>query len=239
MLKSLGQSKDIIWRIKELNLPHMLDQRHRTKLIKKRQSSRAYLKLRYSQDPQTKKEASQKYCVSNKESVCSYKRDKCALSEPKPAAKDAYMNDLHSHMLGNTKAKAHLITAYKKKKIQSLINKVTGKAVCTIAAKRLLNKVLQVRKEHAGSLLKVIRTIQSMQIKGAEDFGEGNHTASTEPYFYDSAYKPVKRNYALPIDECGKCILVDEIIPDNKSSKCSGKNQPMKWVCTSECKKTY
>ena len=76
-----------------------------------------------------------------------------------------------------------------------------------------------------------------MQIKGAEDFGEGSHTASTEPYFYDSAYKPVKRNYALPIDECGKCILVDEIIPDNKSSKCSGKNQPMKWVCTSECKK--
>ena len=84
------------------------------KVDKKRQSSRAYSKLRYSQDPQTKEEASHKYYVSNKESVCSYKRDKYALSEPKPAAKDAYMKDLHSHMLGNTKAKAHLITAYKK-----------------------------------------------------------------------------------------------------------------------------
>ena len=48
-------------------------------------------------------------------------------------------------------------------------------------------------KERAGSLLKTVRTVQSMQIKGAEDFGESYHTASTEPYFYDSAYEPVMR----------------------------------------------
>ena len=70
-----------------------------------------------------------------------------------------------------------------------------------------------------------------MQIKGAEDFREGCHTSSTELYFYDSAYKPVKRNY-----ECGKCVLTREIIADNKNSKGSGKNQAMKWSCTSECK---
>ena len=75
-----------------------------------------------------------------------------------------------------------------------------------------------------------------MQINGAEDFGEGCHTASTEPYFYDSAYKPVKRDFALPIDECGKCVLADEIVADSKISKCSRKNHPMKWACTSECK---
>ena len=138
-------------------------------------------------------------------------------------------------MLGNKKAKAGLIKAFKQQ--QTIVKKVTGKAVCSIAAKRLLNKALQVRKEHAGSLLKTVRTVQSMQISGAEDFGEGCHTVSTEPYFYDAAYKPVKRDYALPIDEYGKCVLAKEIIAERtKTSKHNHKNQPIKWVCTLECK---
>ena len=29
---------------------------------------------------------------------------------------------------------------------------------------------------------------------------------STEPFFYDSAYKLVKKEYALPIDTNGRCI---------------------------------
>ena len=93
-------------------------------------------------------------------------------------------------MLSSTKVKASSTTAYKKQ--QPLAKRVTGKAVCTIATKRLLNKALQVRKEHAGSLLKTVRTVQSMQISGADDFGEGCHTASTKLYFYDSAYNPIK-----------------------------------------------
>ena len=94
------------------------------------------------------------------------------------------------------------------------------------------------RKEHAGSLLKVVRTVQSMQIKGAEDFGEGCHTASTEPYFYDSAYKPVKRDYALPIDEHGRYVLASELPDEDKTTKRSSKPKPMRWACTIECKKT-
>ena len=94
------------------------------------------------------------------------------------------------------------------------MERVTGKAVRSVAAKRLVTKALQVCIEHAGSLLKIVRTIQSMHIKGAEDFGEGCHTASTEPYFYDSAYEPVKTDYALPIDKCGKCLLASEITVD-------------------------
>ena len=58
---------------------------------------------------------------------------------------------------------------------------------------QLLRKPLYIKSMQAGSLLKIVRTVQSMQIKGAEDFGEDCHTASTEPYFYNS--------YALPIDK--------------------------------------
>ena len=73
-----------------------------------------------------------------------------------------------------------------------------------------------------------------MQIKGAEDFGECCHAASTEPYFYDSAYVPVKRAYALPVDEYGECILARELHTD--SGKYTNKKRPMKWACTTECK---
>jgi len=54
-----------------------------------------------------------------------------------------------------------------------------------------------------------------------EDFGEGCHTALTEPYYYDAAYQLVKRNYAIPIDENGKCVVAKEIPskPEKKTGK--------------------
>ena len=108
------------------------------------------------------------------------------LSEPKPITKKAYLVDLENQLLGSAKDKSDLIKAFKKQ--QTGIKKVTGRAVCKVAANKLGNKALQARKEHAGSLLKTVRTVQRMQISNAEDFGEeGCHTASTEPYFYDSA----------------------------------------------------
>ena len=73
-----------------------------------------------------------------------------------------------------------------------------------------------------------------MQIKGAEDFGTGCHMASTEPYFYDSAYVLTKRDQSLPIDEYGKCIVASEV--DNDSNKRTSKKQPIKWACSDECK---
>ena len=69
-----------------------------------------------------------------------------------------------------------------------------------------------------------------MQSEGAEDFGKGYHTVSTDPYFYDLDYKPVKIDYALPT---GMYMLASET---NKTKNHSSKNQLMKWAYTSECK---
>ena len=120
---------------------------------------------------------------------------------------------------------------------QKRLPRVMIKAVCRIAAKRLLNKALQLCKEHAGTLLRTIRAVNSLVIKGRNDFGEGCHTASSEPYFYDSAYQPVQRAYAIPIDENGRCVIANEISStESECSKRKGKQQPMKWNCSSECK---
>ena len=202
---------------------------------KKKAASRAYSKARYSIEPQKKNSSTRAYYSSKKESLCAFRRDKYALSEPKSVAKDAYIKDLKNSLLSNPEVKSKLIESFKKQ--LTVVKKVTGKAVCSVAAKKLVTKALQVRKEHAGSLLKVVKTVQSIQIKGAEDFGEGCHTVSTEPYFYDSAYEPLKRDYALPIDEYGKCVLANEITDDDKTTKRSSKPKPMKWACTIECKK--
>ena len=84
--------------------------------------------------------------------------------------------------------------------------------MCRVAAKKLLNKALQIRREHAGSLLKAARLVQSMELTDKNDFGEGCHMASTEPFFYDSAYKLVKREYALPIDTNGRCVTAKKVV---------------------------
>ena len=60
---------------------------------------------------------------------------------------------------------------------------------------------------------------------------------STEPFFYDSAYKLAKKEYALPIDiyqwemHHSKEWCTSDEIP-----RYSDKKPPMKWVCSSECK---
>ena len=57
--------------------------------------------------------------------------------------------------------------------------------MCRVAAKKLLNKALQIRREHAGSLLQTARLVQSMELTDKNDFGD---------FYYDSAYKLVKKS---------------------------------------------
>ena len=110
--------------------PHALIQRHDTAL-KHRKRTLAHVHITHQR---------------KKRYVPSCRRDKYALSEPKSVIKDAYIKDLESHLLGNTKVKSNLIKSFKKQ--QTVVKRVTGKAVCSVAAKRLVTKAIQARKEH-------------------------------------------------------------------------------------------
>ena len=63
-----------------------------------------------------------------------------------------------------------------------------------------------------------------------EDFGNSCHGMSSEPYFYDSSYQPVKRNAPIPINETGQCVIANKIYTDKEDA------QKKKWECSSECK---
>ncbi len=143
------------------------------------------------------------------------------MAEPKPDVKELYLKAMQAHMLHDSEARSELTKAFKKQHaiVAKRVSRALGSTACRIAAKRLRNKALQMRKEQAGSLLQSTRAIKSIQIKGSEDFGLGCQTASSEPYFYDSAYLPVNRDSAIPDSEDGKCITARELEADSNAQE--------------------
>ena len=96
----------------------------------------------------------------------------------------------------------------------------------------MVTRVLQLRNKYAGALLAAVRSINALDIKSEDDFGEGLHSAHTEPYFYGSAYK-YKDGIpkVLAQDELGACRHVDNP-PAGKDKDCT----PKAWKCSEKCK---
>ena len=176
-----------------------------------------------------------KYYSTHKHDICLDGKPRYILAQPKPAQKAIYVIGLHSSLLNDFEARSNLTKAFKNlhKSVAKRMPRVLGKTACRLAARRLLNKALQIRKEHAGVLLKSIRSIRSLQITQRNDFGKGYHTMASEPFFYDSAYQHVKRDIPIPVNEDGQCVVAEELHTDNdKEGACA---QRKKWEC-SECK---
>ena len=53
---------------------------------------------------------------------------------------------------------------------------------------------------------------------------------SNEPYFYDSSYQLVKREFPIPINEAGQCVVANEMEPEE------GSKGIKMWQCSVECK---
>ena len=139
------------------------------------------------------------YYKKHREQLCATRRNKYRLAQPKPHVRDQYMKELKQNLVGDYDARVKVVKIFKKR-FETGLPKLVSKTACRIAATRLVNKALQVRKRQVGCLLKTTRTIQRMDINGLNDFGEACHTESSEPYFYDSAYLPVKRASPIPVE---------------------------------------
>ena len=133
-------------------------------------------------------------------------------------------------VLSNKKVVSLLEKAFTQKheSVASEITRATCKrAIASIAAKRVVNRVLRLRKHYAGSLLRSIRSITKIE-KG--DIGEGLHSAHSEPFFYEAAYQCVDRPDSMSIDECGWYR------PECEVSEQEGDTIPQIWKCNSKCK---
>ena len=88
------------------------------------------------------------YYASNKKSIRATRRGRYALAEPKPDVRQMYVKKIQRRLLGNSKARVRVTAAFKKQEgnLVKRMSRVLGRAVCSVAAKRLLNKALQMRK---------------------------------------------------------------------------------------------
>ena len=204
---------------------------------------RAAVKRLYHTNPDKKKALSRVYYVKNhddrlksfrkyhccyKNKICNIKKARYHLAPPTPVVTEVKLRKVQSNLLNDVEAKSDLIKVFKMLHGGTVkhVSSGLGKTVCQIAARKLVNKVLQSRKISAGALLATIRSVKSISLKGRKDFGEGCHSAPTEPYFYEAAYQPVQ----IPVNRQGQCIVAEKISFFPKSGKWKT------WKCTKGCR---
>ena len=158
-----------------------------------------------------------KYYTKNAAAIRASVRARRALAEPKADVVATYVTSVERSLFHDEKAKLELADAFQQYAAPTCKAATFARAVCKVAARRLVNKALQKRKDFAGCLIKTTRAINGFTLKGEEDFGDCGHCASSEPYFYDTAYHLVKRDFSIPVDQSGKCVVAEEIL--SKHSK--------------------
>ena len=105
-----------------------------------------------------------------------------------------------AHIIENKEARDQLVKHFKSENrtsAQSMSSKMLRRAVCRMAASKLLAKVFQVRRKHVGNLLGTCRSIKKMVIVSKSDFGEGLHYGPNEPVFYDLAIDSIDKYTGL------------------------------------------
>ncbi len=113
---------------------------------------KAYSKISYAKNHRAKSKYFKKYYAKHKESMRATRRDRYALAEPKPDVKELYLKAMQAHMLHDSEARSELTNAFKKQHaiVAKRVSRALGRTACRIAAKRLRNNALQMRKDQAG-----------------------------------------------------------------------------------------
>ena len=169
-----------------------------------------------------------KYYLKNHDFICNDMKRRYHLAEPKPYVKSLYIRNLSKKL---AERKTALLTAFQNEHenvVDDMTKAQAKQAACSIAATRVVNKVLKLRKQYAGLLLKALRGISKLTIADQCDFGEGLHSSRNEPYFYESAYMFVSRPHVMTIDDSGRYR------PDVGGE--GGEGDPSMWRCSRKCK---
>ena len=219
---------------------------------KKRALMRAYYKKAHAAwsgaQLRAQRARCRKYYTKNAAAIRASMRARRALAEPKADVVAMYFTSVERCLFDDEKAKLELADAFQQYAAPTCKAATFARAVCKVAARRLVNKALQKRKDFAGCLIKATRVINGFSLKGEEDFGDCSHCTSSEPYFYDTAYHLVKRDLSIPVDQSGKCVVAEEILskhskPGVQTKAYKGSQheasqvpKPTRWKCTSECK---
>ena len=114
-----------------------------------------------------------------------------------------YVTELKCKLIANSKVRASLKRVFAATHADVALNmSQTGLtiAACRLASQSVLTQALKERKHSAGKLLGAIANINELSIT-CDELGDQGHGASSEPYFYETAYAPVKRQSAIAVDD--------------------------------------
>ena len=155
-----------------------------------------------------------------------------SLSEPSQYTRELYVKTMKDNISFDASLKEKLVNMFHSCRcdVEKTNSESMANAVLSMAARRVIQAALNIRKEQAGELLKSARSIDVLQIPDESDW-ERCHTATSEPYFYDQSYTQVKRDGPICIDGKGICYIAKEI-----GERKNDAGRPKKWNCTSECK---
>jgi ATP-dependent DNA helicase PIF1 len=116
--------------------------------------------------------------------------------------------------------------AYQKMKIQLVVRSaVAVRSKISKAFTNIANSFQSTMREWTDKCPAVLNESTITEMIG----GKQSHTSHTEPYFYDTAYRPISSNVTLVIDENGIVQNVHTIEPIAKDSK------GVQWPCGSTC----
>ena len=207
--------------------------RHYYASIKRRRAARL---LRHAVNRSRDNAKNKLYRNQNKKRIViekTAKRARYVLTEPKTDVKEKYVQNMKTKIHSKPTLKRKLLHAFRSSR-KPLADKIKPSKLCNavsnIAARKLLNKVLKVRKQSVGELLSCIRSVTALKIS-MDDLGKSRHTASSEPFFYDQSYAMVRHTSPIAVDSHGRCVIAEEEGKRNEKS-----NRPKCWKCTAECK---
>ena len=173
-----------------------------------------------------------KYYARNRTSICASKRRRYNLAELKPCIQQQYVLAAKKALLHNKKVMKGVINYFKSQQegaFEKMNKRSRTAAIAQVAAHRLIAKALQIRKQYVGLLLKTVKQVCGLHIKGQCDFGEGLHSVRSEPYYYEFIYYFEHKRSVFVVDSCGKCCQDIEVHDDStdKVWKCSSKCKPL------------
>ena len=167
---------------------------HKNYYTRNRDKLACKAKLLYSSNREFDKVAlkrARKYYARNRTSICASKRRRYNLAEPKPCIQQQYVLTAKKALLHNKKVMKEVINYFKSQQEGAFekMNKCSRTAaIAQVAAHKLIAKALQIRKQYVGLLLKTVKHVCGLHIKGQCDFDEGLHSVRSEPYYYESIY---------------------------------------------------
>ena len=130
------------------------------------------------------------YYTANKQFLFFMRKGRYSPREPKESIKYAYIRQLKGNLRDDTCLVTKLCTWFtcvNKKVARAMSATNLCRTTCRIAAEKVVFSALERRRKSAGELLRCVRSINCMKFPH-DGFGDGCHTASSEPWFYDTAY---------------------------------------------------